>query len=147
MPRSLLKNERLKNNSTLRFALLFLGICILLGSVAIWFGVADFDYQYSFDEDHQANELSFQEKTQADRYDQLTPDTRKTVDQALNGKEFSFENDEKQLPKYVSQGDTYHEFNSKRAADWTNPATFSPILTGILGFWLMLEAIQHERMR
>ena len=147
MPRSLLKNEYLKNSSTLRFVLLFLGICILLGSVAIWFGVADFDYQFSFSEDHQADDLSFQEQSRADPYNQLDANTRKTVDQALNGKEFTFENDEKQLPKYVSQGDTYHEFNSKRAADWANPVTFGPILLGVLGFWLVMEAIQHERMR
>ena len=147
MPRSLLKNERLRNSSSLRFILMFFGICILLGSVAVWFGIADFDYQFSFDEEQQANELSFREETRTDPYDQLQPETRKIVDQALNGQEFSFENDEKQLPKRVSRGGTYYVFNSRRTIDWINPATFGPILLGILGFWLTIEAIQHERMR
>jgi hypothetical protein len=147
MPRSLLKNKYLKSSSTLRFILMVLGVCILLGSVAAWVGIADFDSQYSFVGDHQSNDLPFRERVKADPYDQLESDTRNIVDKALNGKEFTFEDDRKQLPKYVTQGNTYHEFNYRRTIDWTNPRTFGPILLGILGFWLTIEAIQHERMR
>ena len=147
MPRSLLKNNRLKNSSSLRFILMFLGICILLGSVAVWFGVADFDHQYSFDREQPPSEISFREETRTDPYDQLQPETRRIVDQALNGREFTFEDGEKQLPTRIRRGNTYYEFISKRTLDYTNPATFGPILLGIFGLYLVIEAIQHERMR
>lgn len=113
MVRSLLRNERLKDSSSLRFILLLVGICILLGSVAVWFGIADFDHRFSLDSQQQPSEVSFKQETRTDPYNQLQPDVQRIVNQAINGQEFRFESGEMQLPTRVRQGGTNYKFNSR----------------------------------
>ena len=61
------------------------------------------------------------------------------------GESFDFEDDSQDLPGIVSRGDTYYAFDSRRSVDWLNPGSFGPVLIAIAGFWLLFEAVQHER--
>ena len=143
MVRSLLHSSWLRGSSGLRFTLMLLGVCVMLASVAVWFGAADFDYHFSYD--RQLDTPSFDQKSHASPYQQLDPDKKRVVDAALDGKTFDFEDDTTDLPSVVSRGGTYYKFDSRRAVDWTYPGSFGPVLALIAGFWLVFEAVQHER--
>ena len=143
MVRSLLHSGVLERRSTLRFALMFVGVCAMLASVPLWLGMADFDYHYSYA--GQIENPSFYQKTETTPYRQLDSETRRIVDSAMNGRSYTFEDDTRTLPPLVSRGDTYHEFDARRVIDWTYSGTFAPIALGLVGFWLVFEAVQHER--
>ena len=143
MVRSLLRSTLLTRYSSLRLLLMVLGVCVLLASGPIWLGTADFDYRFSYD--GQVEEPSFEQKTQTTPYRQLDPGTRRIVDNAIDGKSYGFEDDTRSLPQYVSRGGTFYGFTSRRAVDWENPGSFGPVLTALVGFWLVFEAVQHER--
>ncbi|GAA0470974.1 hypothetical protein MUK72_07485 [Halococcus dombrowskii] len=143
MVRSILRSALLTRYSSLRFLLMLLGVCVLLASGPIWLGTADFDYQFGYN--GQVDELSFQQQTQTTPYRQLDAGTKRIVDNAIDGQSYSFEDDTRSLPKYVSRDGTFYGFTSRRAIDWANPGSFVPILTALAGFWLIFEAVQHER--
>lgn len=143
MVRSLLHSALLERYSTLRFALMALGICVLLASAPLWLGTADFDYHYSYK--GQIEDLSFQQETETTPYRQLDPGTKRIVDSAIDGQSYDFEDDTRDLPKFVSRGETYYSFDARRAIDWAYPGTFAPLLAGLVGFWMVFEAVQHER--
>lgn len=143
MVRSFLDSSLLQRHSTLRFALLFVGVCVMLGSVALWFGTADFDYHYGFD--GQIDDVSFQQEIRTTPYGQLSPDTKRIVDRAVQGRSFTFENGEMSLPTLVSHGGTYYRFDARRVVDWLNPGSVVPVLSGLMGLWATIEAVQHER--
>ena len=143
MVRSLLHSALLERYSTLRYSLMFLGVCAMLASAPLWLGTADFDYHFSYE--GQIDELSFQQELETTPYDQLDSETKSIVDNALDGRSYDFEDDTRSLPNYVSRGDTYYAFDAQRAIDWTYPGTLAPILAGLAGLWLVFEAVQHER--
>ena len=143
MVRSLLGSSLLQRYATLRFGLMLLGVSILLASVPVWLGTADFDYHYSFDRER--TELSFEERTQTAPYRQLTGETEQRVDAALDGKTYNFEDDTVELPEFVRRDGTTYEFDARRTVDWTNPGSFVPVVVGLVGLWLTIEAVQHER--
>lgn len=143
MVRSLLDSSLLTRSSGLRFGLMLLGICVLLGSAPLWLATADFDYNYAFE--RTVEDPTFRQDTQTSPYRQLTSEEKRTVDAAIDGRSFSFEDDSKDLPKYVSRGGTTYQFTARRAVDWAYPGSFGPILCGIVGLWLTAESIQHER--
>jgi hypothetical protein len=145
MVRSILHSTLLARHSTLRFLLMVLGVCVLLASGPLWIGTADFDYQFSYN--GQIEELTFQQELETTPYRQLDAETKRIVDNAIDGKSYSFEDDTRSLPQYVSRDGTFYGFTSRRAIDWTNPGSFVPILTALAGFWLVFEAIQHERQQ
>src|SRR5699024_9044077 len=143
MVRSLLHSSWLRESSGLRLALMVLGVCVLLASVPVWLGAADFDYHFSYD--RQLDDPSFEQKTNAAPYQQLTGEKKQVVDAAFDGRTYNFDDDTKDLPSVVSRDGTYYKFDSRRAVDWMYPGSFVPILVGIVGFWLVFEAVQHER--
>lgn len=143
MVRSLLDSSLLQRSSGLRFVLMLLGVCVVLGSVPLWLGAADFDYHYSFE--RTVEDPGFRQEMQTSPYRQLSLDEKRIVDAAINGNTFNFEDDTKDLPKYVSRGETYYKFSARRVVDWTYPGSFAPILVGIVGLWVTIETIQHER--
>ncbi|HET7324826.1 MAG TPA: hypothetical protein VFJ06_10880 [Halococcus sp.] len=143
MVRSLLNSSLLQRSEGLRFVFLVLGMCILLASVVMWVGLADFDYHFSYG--HELDSPSFVQKTHATPYEQLDGTKKHIVDAAFDGRSFTFEDDTKDLPEIVNKNGVYYKFASNRAIDWTNPNTFGPTVFGFVGLWLVLEAIQHER--
>jgi hypothetical protein len=143
MVRSLLHSSLLQRSSGLRFALLFLGICVLLASVPLWFGMADFDYHFSYD--RTLRDPSFYQQTQTSPYGQLLDENKRVVDAALAGKTFEFEDDTKNLPEIVRKDGVYRKFNARRTIDWTYPGTLGPTVLGFMGLWIIIESIQHER--
>ena len=145
MVRSLLDSSLLTRSSGLRFALMLLGVCVLLGSAPVWLTTADFDYHYSYE--RTVENPTFRQETQTSPYRQLTSEEKRVVDAAIDGKTFSFEDDSTTFPPYVSRGGTTYQFDARRAIDWTNPGSFVPILVGVVGLWLTIEAVQHERKR
>lgn len=144
MVRSLLRSSLLTRSSGLRFALMVLGVCVLLASVPLWLGMADFDYHYAFD--RTIENPTFEQETETAPYRQLSSGDKRVVDAALDGESFTFEDDSKEFPQYVSRAGTYYRFEARRAVDWTNPSTLGPTLLGVLGLWGTIEAVQHERM-
>jgi hypothetical protein len=143
MVRSLLHSALLERHSTLRFAFMLLGVCVLLASGPLWLGTADFDYRFSYD--GQVADPSFQQELETTPYRQLDTGAKRIVDNALDGQSYDFEDDTRSLPKYVSRGGTFYAFNAGRSVDWTNPGSSVPVLTGLVGLWLVFEAVQHER--
>jgi hypothetical protein len=143
MVRSLLHSAVLERRSTLRFALMLLGVCVLLASGPIWLGTADFDYHFSYA--GQVADPTFQQETKTTPYRQLDAEARRIVDNALDGRSYNFEDDTRSLPPYVSRDGTFYAFDAGRSVDWTNPGSFVPVLTGLAGLWLVFEAVQHER--
>jgi hypothetical protein len=143
MVRSLLHSAVLERRSTLRFAVMILGVCVLLGSAPLWLGTADFDYHFSYD--GQVADPTFQQETETTPYRQLDAETRRIVDSALGGRSYTFEDGTRSLPQYVLRDGTFHGFDSNQIIDWTNPASFVPVLTGLVGLWMVFEAVQHER--
>ena len=143
MVRSLLHSSLLERHSALRFTLMLLGVCVLLASLPAWLGAADFDYHFSYN--HQIQDPTFEQERETTPYDQLSPEERQYVDAALDGERFDFEDDSRTMPSIVERGGTYYAFDSGRSVDWLNPGSFGPVLVGLAGFWLVFEAVQHER--
>ena len=143
MVRSLLHSSLLRRHSSLRFTLMLVGVCVLLASGPVWLVAADYDYHFSYN--HQIQNPSFEQRSETTPYDQLSADEKQYVDAALDGQSFDFEDDSRDLPSIVSRGDTYYAFDSRRSVDWLNPGSFGPVLVAVAGFWLLFEAVQHER--
>jgi hypothetical protein len=143
MVRSLLHSAVLERRSGFRYAVMVLGVCVLLGSAPLWLGMADFDYQFSYE--GRVADPTFQQELETTPYQQLDADIRPIVDNALDGRSYTFEDGTRSLPEYVSRDGTLHGFDSRRAVDWTNPGSSVPILSGLVGLWLVFEAVQHER--
>jgi hypothetical protein len=133
----------LERHSTLRFSLMLLGVCVMLASAPLWLGMSDFDYHFSYE--GQVEDPNFQQELETTPYRQLDAGTKRIVDTALDGRSYTFEDDTRSLPSYVSRGGTFYAFDSRRAIDWTYPGTLVPILAGLAGLWMVFEAVQHER--
>lgn len=143
MVRTLLSSQTLENDRTLQHVILVIGLCFMLGSVPLWLGVADQDYQFSLAGER--TDLSPAIETSAYQYNQLPSKEQQIVDEAMNGKSFYFEDGSMDLPRFVVKSNTYYEFNSSPIIDWASPLSFGPIIIGIVGIWLTFEAIQHWR--
>lgn len=122
---------------------MILGICVLLGSAPLWLGTADFDYHFSYE--GQVADPTFEQELDTTPYRQLDAETRRIVDNALDGRSYDFEDGTRSLPQYVSRDGTFYGFDSRRAVDWANPGSSVPVVTGLAGLWLVFEAVQHER--
>jgi hypothetical protein len=145
MVRSLLDSAALERRSALRFALLFVGVCVMLASAPLWLGMADFDYHFSYE--GQVADPTFEQELDTTPYRQLDAETRRIVDGAIDGRSYTFEDGSRSLPQYVSRDGTFYGFDSRRAVDWTHPGTVAPLVLGLVGLWLVVEAVQHERRR
>ena len=143
MVRSLLDSSSLQESRSLRFTILLVGVALVLASGPLWVGIADRDYRFSATGERENLPPAVEQA--AIPYGQLSPENQRTVDAALAGESFRFEDGTKQLPRYVSRGNTYYEFDSRQVIDWTSPASFGPIPLGIFGVWFVIEVIQHER--
>jgi hypothetical protein len=143
MVRSLLNSTLLTRRSGLRFMLFFLAVSVMLASVPLWLIMADYDYHFAFE--GQQDKISFKQKQQTPSYSHLSANKQRIVDAAIDGQSFTFEDDTKTFPEFVYRGGTYYQFDSYRVIDWTYPGTIGPIVVGLVGLWLTVEAVQHER--
>ena len=115
----------------------FLGIVVLLGSVPAWLVMVDDDYHFSYE--GQVGEVSFEQELRTSPYGQLSAEKQRIVDSAVNGRTFDFEDGGRSLPAFVRRGDVYHQFDSRRAIDWTNPGSFVPIAVGVVGVLILSD--------
>ncbi|EMA39134.1 hypothetical protein [Halococcus hamelinensis] len=122
---------------------MLLGVCVLLASLPAWLGAADFDHHFSYN--HRIQDPTFEQERETTPYDQLSTEEKQYVDAAIDGRSFDFEDDSREMPSVVERGGTDYALDSARSVDWLNPGSFGPVLGGIAGFWLVFEAVQHER--
>lgn len=123
------------------FLLLYLGALVMLAGVLGFFAMHDQDWKYSFDrqQDHAP-----QHAGSVHAYEALPAEKQAVVDDAIRGEVFQFETAEPVPPAVVKQGDTYFVFSRFTVFDWFNPGTSAPILTGLGGFGLMVEAARRD---
>ena len=102
------------------------------------------DHDYHFSYEGQVDEVSFEQELRTSSYGQLPAEKQRIVDSAIDGRTFDFEDGGRSLPAFVRRGDVYHQFDSRRAIDWTNPGSFVPIAVGVVGVLIVIEVIQQE---
>lgn len=124
------------------FLLLYLGALVMLASVLGFFAMHDQDWKYSLDrqQDHAP-----QHAGSVHAYEALPAEQQAVVDAAIRGEVFQFETAEPVPPSVVRYGDTYFVFKRFTVFDWFHDGTFGPILTGLGGFGLMVEAARRDR--
>jgi hypothetical protein len=143
MVRSLLDSTLLTRRSGLRFVVFFLAVSVMLASVPLWVGMADYDYHFAYE--GQQDDISLNQKMQTPSYSDLSANKQRIVDAAIDGQSFTFEDDTKTLPEFVYRDGTYYQFDSYQVIDWTHPRTLGAMVVGLVGLWLTIEAVQHER--
>ena len=143
MVRSLLDSTLLTRRSGLRFVVFFLAVSVMLASVPLWVVMADYDYHFAYE--GQQENISFNQKMQTSSYSHLSANKQRIVDAAIDGQSFTFEDATKTFPEFVYRGGTYYQFDTHRAIDWTHPGTLGAMVVGLVGLWLTIESVQHER--
>lgn len=130
--------------STRDFALLFLGVCVLLAGVGLWFAIADQDYQYVYQETTDS-QPRFSETL--GYYDQLSASEQEMVDRALDGEAPRAETRGQTPPPVVKRGDEYLVFRRYSYFDWTDPRTGGSVLVAVLGLAGIVQAVRSDVRR
>lgn len=122
------------------FALFFVGLLIMVSGVYPFFVVADYDYRY---------ESVGQSKDSPDGrqwlgFDELSPSDQKTVQNMIEGQEYTFESKVQVPPAVVQKGEKYYYFDDTQALDWSKPRTPETLFVSLLGLITVLRSIRLE---
>lgn len=129
------------SDSTKHFALFMLGACVMLAGAAAFFGLHDQDWNYTFD---RAEEEFPHNEGNVVFYDTLPPEERETVDRAIDGERVTFEDGGRVPPTVVKKNGTYYVFNRFTTMDFNNPGTTVPILVGLTGTAVVVDAARRD---
>ncbi|WP_435152665.1 hypothetical protein [Haladaptatus sp. DFWS20] len=122
------------------FALFFVGLLIMVAWVYPFFVFADYDYRY---------ESVGQSKDSPDGrqwwvFDELSPSDQKTVQNMIEGQEYTFESKVQAPPTVVKKGEKYYYFDDTQTPDWSNPRTPGTLLVSLMGLITVLQSIRLE---
>lgn len=123
------------------FLLLYVGAIVMLAGVLGFFAMHDQDWKYSFDEQR---DWAPRHAGSVAAYEALPEKDQTIVDGAIGGKVYTFETREPVPPAVVKYDDTYFIFKQFTVFDWAKPGTFGPVLTGVVGFGMMVEAARRD---
>ncbi|GAA0244760.1 hypothetical protein ACFFQF_04185 [Haladaptatus pallidirubidus] len=126
--------------SNKQFALFFTGLILMVAGVFCFFVFADYDYRY---------ESIGQSKESPDgrpwqNFAELSPNDRKTVQGAMEGKEYTFESKEQLPPEAVKKDETYYYFDHTQTPDWSDAQTPGTLLVSLLGLLTVFQSIRLE---
>jgi hypothetical protein len=129
------------DSSWTRFALLFLGVSVMLAGAAGWLALADKDYQYRYvgTEDRQPRH-----EGSLGYYDSLSDAERSVVDRAMAGEAPRLESRANLPPEVIERDGEYLVFRGYAYYDWTNPRTAGPTGVGLLGLGMVVLAVRSD---
>lgn len=142
--------------STLHFALVFLGLCILLAGAVMWVGLREYDHHYSLEGEYDSMPSDWNEddalvpgashdQSYAD-YDELDDRERRIVDGVIeDDRSYTFESPGEIPPTLVEQEGRFYQFDYRRSFAWTDPGMAGSTLAVFLGLWLSFEGIRREQ--
>lgn len=131
----------LVDRSSLHFAMVFVGACVMFAGVGGFFALHDQDWKYSYDRSQDAfpgNEGNVV------YYSTLSADEQASVDRALDGETLYFETEEPTPPTVVKKNGTYHVFNRFTVFDYHHRGTYGPIGVVVLGLALMADGARRD---
>lgn len=129
------------SDSTKHFALFVLGACVMLAGAGAFFGLHDQDWNYTFD---RAEEAFPHNEGNVVFYDTLPPEQREIVDRAIDGERVTFEDDRGIPPSVVKKNGTYYVFDRFSTMDFWDPGTTGPILVGLTGMAVVVDAARRD---
>ena len=122
------------------FVLLFVGTCVALGGAAGFVVAADYDHHYHYSESLTESPPG----AYSVPYDELSPENRRTVDRAVEGYRFTFEEESQVPPQIVRKDGEYLRFVYTRTFDWTDPRTFGPAGLAVTGLAMAVHAVRLD---
>ncbi|SIQ88536.1 hypothetical protein SAMN05421858_0693 [Haladaptatus litoreus] len=122
------------------FGLFFVGLLIMVGGVYPFFVFADYDYRY--ESIGQSKESPDERAWQ--NFAELSPNDQKTVQNTIEGQEYTFESKEQLPPEVVKKEEDYYYFDDTQTPDWSNPQTPGTLLVSLLGLLAVLQSIRLE---
>lgn len=129
------------SDSTKHFALFLVGACVMLAGAGAFFGLHDQDWNYAFD---RAEEEYPRNEGDLGYYEDLPPEQREIVDRAIDGERVTFEDDGSIPPGVVRKDDTYYVFDTFTTMDFGHPGTTGPILVGLAGTAVVVDAARRD---
>ena len=122
------------------FVAFFVFGSLVLTSIALFVVHVDHDYHYTYEREVE----EFPRETLTMEYEELQPDEKRVVDEALetggvvmqNGSSIPDEGIERDGHKYL--------FSAYRSFDWTDPGTFAPTLLGLFGGFGVLATVRSD---
>ncbi|WP_338729803.1 hypothetical protein [Haladaptatus sp. DJG-WS-42] len=127
------------NQSTINFILLFVGACVALAGVALFFPFADMDYHVEYVETRDAPSPH---KPTA-YFAEMSPTEQAIFEQVKGGGVVTVE-DDIDYPEVVKYQGQYYYLSYFSSFDWLNPSTFGPSLIALIGTATALGAIRRD---
>lgn len=131
------------NRSTLYFLMLLVGVCVMFAGTAAWFVTADMDHHFGFTGEVSEDAPPYK---QVVHYGNLPPDQQRMFHAAVeDGKTFGVE-ESTGVPdaEVIYHEGEYYVFNVHGYYDWLNPATSLPVLVGLAGLGMMVDAARRD---
>lgn len=129
------------DRSWLHFGLLFLGVSMMFLGASSWVAYYDMNHHYSYShvQDHAP------ENSKVGYYDQLSEEERAMFHDAVeNGTTYTFEKRNQPPEEVIYYEGQYYVFDKYGTFDWLNPGTSVPVIVGLLGIGLMIDAGRRD---
>lgn len=135
----MVRSRSVTSASTLHFVALVVFACLVLASVVWFFAAADMNHRVKYT----AATDDFRESAPFRAYDGLTDHQRRIFDEAVE--EGRYVADEPfDFPEAVRRNGTYYQFRYSKALDWTDPATYRPVLAWLVGMTGVIAVLRHD---
>ncbi|MFC6733629.1 MULTISPECIES: hypothetical protein [unclassified Haladaptatus] len=125
--------------STINFALLFVGACVALAGVGMFFPFADMNYNVDLID---VSESPPAHKSTA-YYEEMDAEEKEIFEKVKDGgvvtKKESFG-----YPEVVKYQGQYYHIRYFSTFDWLNPSTFGPALIALVGSAMAIMAIRRD---
>ncbi|WP_255149765.1 hypothetical protein [Halorarius halobius] len=132
------------DRSSLYFAMVFVGACVMFAGAGGFLALHDQDWKYSYD---CAEDAFPQNEGNVVYYDTLSPEERQSVDSALDGETLYFETEEPVPPTVVKKNGTFHVFDRFTVFDYYSEGTYGPIAVALVGMTLIVDGARRDVRR